>query len=201
MGFFFFLRYSSENHRRKPISHEYQRYSEETGGRGYIGWLHSAFLAWPSEADGITSPHQECEIFLSYPLGHEKILLTFLEALGADSNWNLSRSHISVLALVNELHLSAQDGVGSHIQMFIFSSLCVFPFFPPFPLLYTNSNSRTMINPLLSFRSLAWAKVTSNSPAWFGEFIYILCSGDRPHVLPRARMGLTKGTLTNIYGT
>lgn len=144
--------------------------------------------------------------FLPYPLGHEKILLTFLEVLGAESNRSPSRSHISVIALVNDLYLSAQDGVGSHIystNVFIFLSLCFSFFFfsPPFPLLYTNSNSRTTSNPLLGFRSLVWAKVTSNSPARFGKFIYILCSGDRPRVLPRARMGLTKGTLTNIYGT
>lgn len=71
--------------------------------------------------------------FLPYPLGHEKTLLTFLEALEADSNWNPSRSRISVIALVNDLHLSAQDGVGFHIpftNIYIFLSLC-FSFFPP----------------------------------------------------------------------
>lgn len=70
--------------------------------------------------------------FFLYPLGHEEILLTFLEALGADSNWNPSRSHISVIALVNDLHLSAQDGVGSRIpstNVYIFLSLC-FSFLP-----------------------------------------------------------------------
>lgn len=75
--------------------------------------------------------------FLPYPPGHEKTLLTVLEALGADSNRNPSRSHVSVTALVND-HLSAWVGVGSLIysaKISIFSSLCFSSFFPPFPLL------------------------------------------------------------------
>lgn len=43
-----------------------------------------------------------------------KFFLTFLEALGGDSNCNPSRSHFSVIAWVSDLHLPAQDGVGSH---------------------------------------------------------------------------------------
>lgn len=84
---------------------------------------------------------------------------------------------------------------------FYFLLSVFFFFFPPSPSPLTNSNSRTTISPLLGSTFLAWAKIASNSAAWFGEFIYILRSGDRPHILPRARMGLTKGTLTNIYGT